>query len=267
MKIRKLYKYISNYEYYFEYFARRLSGKANMDPFNNGEYLVLEKIIKQANEEVFFVDGGANIGNHSKTFISLCKKYNKKPNVYAFEPFPDTFKKLEKNLLAEKAEIFMKALGEDRLTKTFYFNKNNPISGTNSTFKHYYLNDEIKIQQDTIDNYIEILGIEKVDLLKLDVEGSELLALKGAEHSLDKNIFKYIQLEYNQTWLKSGADIKQVLDICKKYGYSLFRLSNRGLFSISDYNYNLDDFIYSNLLLVSSNEQLPIPVLKKAIPI
>ena len=51
-------KYISYYFYYLETLAKRLSGRGLADPENNGEFNVLENVIKNSQESLIFIDGG-----------------------------------------------------------------------------------------------------------------------------------------------------------------------------------------------------------------
>ena len=46
MNFLKIIKYIKFFDYYLEYFGKRLSGKENMLPEKNGEFYILEKIIE-----------------------------------------------------------------------------------------------------------------------------------------------------------------------------------------------------------------------------
>jgi hypothetical protein len=76
LKIKKLLKF---FPYYLEVFAKKLSGRGIMDPHTNGEFKILEEIVKNSKDyAVCFFDGGANLGNHSSKFISFCKQYKKK---------------------------------------------------------------------------------------------------------------------------------------------------------------------------------------------
>ena len=76
-KILKLLKFLP---YYLEVFAKKLGGRGIMNPNNNGEFKVLEKIVKNSeSNEVCFFDGGANYGDHSIIFLSFCELYKKQP--------------------------------------------------------------------------------------------------------------------------------------------------------------------------------------------
>tara|TARA_X000000950_G_C13430888_1_gene464034 strand:- start:27 stop:332 length:306 start_codon:yes stop_codon:yes gene_type:complete len=77
MYFLKIIKYIKFFDYYLEYFAKRLSGKENMIPESNGEFYILEKIIKLCpNEKMNFFDVGSydlyRIKKNTLLSISYC---------------------------------------------------------------------------------------------------------------------------------------------------------------------------------------------------
>ena len=81
----------------------------------------------------------------------------------------------------------------------------------------------------------------------------------GARKSLKNGLIEVIQLEYNQTWIKSGATIEKVLTIANKYNYDLFRINRKYLLEIKKYSYQLEDYVFCNLLMIKKNMKLPLP--------
>ena len=263
--ISKIKKLIEFFPYYLEVFAKKLSGRGIMDPEKNGEFIVLEKIIKNAKKKVCFFDGGANLGKHTLKFLSLCETYQKEYELYAVEPFPNTYKKLVESIKYKNNKILNISLGNKKEKVKFYFNSEE-TSGSNSTIPHHYLNNVIEVNQDTIDNIIKEFKIDKIDFLKLDIEGSELNALDGAKDALKLNLINYIQLEYNGTWINGGGSLRKVYDLCALYDYQLFIITKKHLLSIPSYHLLLDDFYFSNLLLIKKNLDKLLPVKRKAMP-
>ena len=262
-----IFKYLKFYHYYLEVFAKNISGRGLMNPNNNGEFKLLENLLKQSKNSFVFVDGGSNIGEHVLKFNSLCKTYNiKNFQIFAIEPFKDTLESLKKNLLNTNYILIDKALGKKEELVKFYYD-NNKNSGQNSLLKHYYLHNSINIKQTTIDNIVEKYSLNKINFLKLDIEGSEYNALLGAKKSLSSGLIDYIQLEYNQTWIKGGGTIEKILNLAEIYSYKLFRLRKNDLLSIPSYNFNLDDFFFCNLLLVKNGCKLPLPCKNQVSPL
>ena len=255
------------FDYYLEYFAKRLSGKENMIPEKNGEFYILEKIIKLCpNEKMIFFDIGSNVGNYLKKIINLSVKYKKIPQILAAEPSKETFKLLKENFRKYNINFYNNAIGKSEKMVPFYCVPGNKFSGQNSIFAQSFLNSNYKVQQKTIDQIVKENEILSIDFLKLDIEGAECDAIEGAQESLKKQIIKYIIMEYNRTWIASHGSLERILNYCKKYNYELFRVKKKTLLSINYYHHILDDFSYCNLLLVKKGEKKPAPIEREAIP-
>ena len=138
----------------------------------------LEHIIPN---DAVICDIGANIGNHSLYWASNMQI----KKIYAFEPVDTTYNILEKNIKINNLENIIKplniGLSDEKGTGIINIYSNDNIGGT-SIKKSNKNNGGIKI--DKLDN-IKIIE-EKLDFIKIDVEGHELLALKGAKQTINK---------------------------------------------------------------------------------
>lgn len=138
----------------------------------------LEHIIPN---DAVICDIGANIGNHSLYWASNMQI----KKIYAFEPVDTTYNILEKNIKINNLENIIKplniGLSDEKGTGIINIYSNDNIGGT-SIKKSNQNNGGIKI--DKLDN-IKIIE-EKLDFIKIDVEGHELLALKGAKQTINK---------------------------------------------------------------------------------
>ena len=260
--------YYIYFDYYLEQLGKHLSGKNIANPENNGEYRILENLIKKKSLKPFIViDAGANTGDYSKKVFSFCKKYKKNCNLFLIECHTPLLKVIKKNLNNHNYHLINKCLGEKNKKKVFFYSdKKNSLTGQNSAFKHYYLNSKNEVQQITIDNLLKTHKISQVNLLKMDIEGSEYNALLGSKRSLASGKIDYVIMEYNQTWIKAKAKLEDIFNIAKKNNYNLFRVKKNSLLSIKNYSYILDDFSYSHLLMVKKNLELPLVCKRSAIP-
>ena len=121
----------------------------------------------------FIIDCGANIG------MGVCfwKKLYPESDIVAFEPDPDVFKALAKNVEPfTKVRIFDKALS-DKVGKVS-FTSNSKLSGSLNMSKNLEKNFEV----DTIllSGYLD----RKLDLLKIDIEGEEVSVLQEVQSKL-----------------------------------------------------------------------------------
>jgi len=73
----------------------------------------------------------------------------------------------------------------------------------------------------TIDEIIKINNIIDVIIMKIDIEGGELNALKGATNSLKTNIIKNIIIEISP---KFNNDSAEILEILKDNNYDIFNI-------------------------------------------
>ena len=128
------------------------------------------------------LDCGANQGIYTLAFGSLFPKVSK---VISFEPVPQMFSSLEQNVLLNDMQdiciLNQAAVSDKGGSARLDLSKGVVSASINRSFG----NNAITVNVVTIDETLEKLGlIEKVGLIKLDVEGAELNALKGASKTL-----------------------------------------------------------------------------------
>lgn len=130
-------------------------------------------------EDDVVIDCGANIG----IFSAIAA--HKKCKCYSFEPVKETLKYLDKmsdiydDLIKVCEYALSDQIGKTKLYLTEDTNISNSILGINQNKINY-----IEVNTNTIDNFIKIHNIEKVDFIKADIEGAERLMLKGAVETL-----------------------------------------------------------------------------------
>jgi FkbM family methyltransferase len=140
------------------------------------------------------VDAGANYG-----FFTMLAKENKASRIYAIEPDMRAFFYLDRNFNNDSSIIMInKALSKDCNGIEFYYCKETTVANT-----QYPLNDDyIKSYVETVD-IKSILSIEKeINLVKLDVEGSEYEILDN----LSSNEFDSI----NQFFIEFHNGVKSI---------------------------------------------------------
>jgi FkbM family methyltransferase len=122
------------------------------------------------------VDGGAHIGVISVLLASLCPA----GHVYAFEPVPETSAYLEHNLAANgitNVTVERMALYRDDGEITLAFDESYPGGSHIGEGK-------CRVTTARLDSWAQARGLDRLDLLKLDVEGAEPAVLDGAEETL-----------------------------------------------------------------------------------
>jgi hypothetical protein len=116
------------------------------------------------------IDVGANIGMFTMYLLTNLES----PNVYAFEPVPDTFEALRRN-------------------KERYPRAN----------VHIYAGEEITVPSTTLSCFIRKNALDRIDLLKIDTEGCEVDILNGIEADHWPLILQLAMEVHNETNLLS----------------------------------------------------------------
>jgi len=164
---------------------RKILILSHLDVTKNIKYDRLTlKILKNSLEKNF---NCIDIGCHRGEILNLMLKYSPKGKHYAFEPIPYLFKELEIRF-KNKAFIFPYALSNKSGITTFQFVKNAPAYSGIRKRRYDIKNveiEEIEVEMKALD---EVLPLdEKINFIKIDVEGGEFDVLKGAKNLLIKN--------------------------------------------------------------------------------
>ena len=129
------------------------------------------------------LDVGADIGYYT---LNLARRVGLKGRVIAFEPIPDARQRLEENIDLngyQNITISEYALGnqEGVVYLEDPFNKSRiSLTKSNGGSK------DIKVTIKRMDDLINDLGLDRIDIVKMDIEGAEHEALRGMEQSLRK---------------------------------------------------------------------------------
>ncbi|MFC1635037.1 FkbM family methyltransferase [Planctomycetota bacterium] len=176
-------------------------------------------------------DVGAYIGEVTRTYREIFPQ----AKLYCFEPFPGSFRELEKQSVDPLAKLYQVAIS-DQIGKTT-LNVNADLS-CNSIFPRpqnepaYYSAhaqnvDQIEVDTTTIDSFCKRENIERIDILKLDVEGAEIKALRGAHNTLSNHAVTLIYTEIMFIpHYEGGCLFHELAGLLKQYGYTLFNLYN-----------------------------------------
>lgn len=185
------------------------------------ETMLLKNYIKP---NMTVVDIGANIGYYTALFSKWTGPYGK---VFAIEPEPNNIKLLKKNILAnncKNVEIFELALSDKRDIVDLWLNEEN--KGDHRIIK-YYLHSfdnerkKIKVKCEKLDSLIP--RNIKVGLIKMDIQGSEMLALRGMTSILTQNKPLYILTEFFPYALEhSNHKAKDLIELLSSLGFEIF---------------------------------------------
>jgi len=176
--------------------------------------------------EIIF-DCGANIGFVTHRFLQLFPS----ATVHAFEPNPTVFSTLLQAYAGEE-RVKPHPLAISNQSRTAVFNQNDN-SGTSSFFtptaynRRFYARTSrpLEVTVTTIDEFSEQHQIERIDVLKLDLEGAEMDAIAGAERMLNEHRIDILYTEIAIVPLyKNQALLADLILAMRRHGYSLYNL-------------------------------------------
>jgi hypothetical protein len=98
--------------------------------------------------------------------------------------------------------------------------------------------------------YIQEKDIQKINFIKIDIEGHELKAFDGFSDFLKPENIDYIQFEYGGANLDSHSSLLEIHEFLTKKGFVLCKMMRTSL-QIQPYHPRLENFMYQNWVAVS----------------
>lgn len=205
---------------------------------------IKDNIIKNVNPVMF--DVGANVGGYTKEFL----QYFPGAQIHCFEPASVTFNTLSQNVSG--TNVILNSFGmSDACSESVLYSEGDN-SGLASLYNRQcfeYSNSET-IQLNTLDCYCAANNISHIDFLKMDIEGNELNALRGAKNMLQSKSIDIIQIEFGGCNIDSRTYFRDFWNILHE-NYMVYRVLLDGLYEIKEYSEILELFTCTNYLFVS----------------
>src|SRR5690606_3866529 len=104
----------------------------------------------------------------------------------------------------------------------------------------------------TIDQFCRDQNISNIDFLKLDIEGHEMAALRGASEMLNKNAIRFIQFEFGGCNIDSRTYFQDFWYLLHER-YKIYRIVRDGLFHVERYSETYEIFRTINYLAELKN--------------
>jgi FkbM family methyltransferase len=172
-----------------------------------------------------FFDVGANLGLYS---LLASRRVGSLGHVHAFEPAPAQFRHLEINARINGASnvILNNCAVSDSCAERDLFLSDGWNQGTHSFGAGPGRSVSCRVPCLTLDRYVEQRAVSRLDVIKVDVEGAEMLVFRGAEKticSLSPRLIVFEAAEQHcQALGYSTSDLKRFLE---EHGYAVYRLS------------------------------------------
>lgn len=214
----------------------------------SGEICFLSKLLKGRSGCVVF-DVGANVGNYARMVLDICPQ----ARIYAFEPHPQTFAALKENLPIANVVAVNAAVGERSGEVLLFDYAEKDGSSHASIYRDVIENihSAKSTQHETtiieLESFARSEGVERIDLLKIDVEGNEYNVLKGVLGYLQAGRIRAIHFEFNEMNVSSRTYFRDFWEILSNY--DIYRLLPHGMVKISEYEpVYCEVFAYQNIV-------------------
>jgi FkbM family methyltransferase len=189
------------------------------------------------------IDAGANVGNWITTF---CRTIKSKGHIYAFEPQPGAAAVIRDRHI-DGCEVSEVALGSKAGKMTFYTEHQTDTRG--SLYERHdsfvvgkqYKRTEVEVM--LLDDFVQTHAIRKIDFMKMDLEGAELEALKGASACMREGILRAFSFEFGVSNVNARVFFLDIFNLLGSNHYEIFRLTPGGrLIHVNHYSEDLEIF-------------------------
>lgn len=190
-------------------------------------------------------DVGANRGEWAEGILAAAPD----ARITCYEPVPATFALLHSNVTSDRAELINAALSDSAGKLAIQSVIGRPeLSSMHADYSAHKDVETVEIETRTCDEELARLGIDHLEVLKVDAEGHDLAVLKGAHQALVAGRIDFIQFEYNFATLAAQRSLKAFFDLLSEH-YLMCRLLPNGLEAMA-YHASLDHFGQSNWICV-----------------
>jgi FkbM family methyltransferase len=194
------------------------------------------------------LDVGANVGEWSAEMIRVAG--SRLGRLIAFEPSSTNHAKLER-ITHPRFELVRAAVGAEAGEMTLFSDV--PGSGIGSLhhrrMDHYgvFPTAQEQVRVISLDDFAEQGNVERIDFMKMDIEGHELHALRGAQRLLEERRIRALSFEFGGSNIDSRTYFQDFWYLHTGLGFRIFRIAPRArLLEVREYREDLEIFTTTN---------------------
>ena len=174
-------------------------------------------------------DVGANVGQTAQKYLGIFPA----AEVLSFEPFEEAFAKLER-LFKDNHRVKPQRLAVSNVTgaRRLFVNEQDvtnsllpaatSVPGARQPIR---MTGSVEVRTTTLDDFCAATGVSVVDILKLDIQGGELMALQGARDLLARRAIGLIYTEVLfEDMYENQARLPELDLLLREHGYTLYGL-------------------------------------------
>ncbi len=213
-------------------------------------------------------DVGANLGYYS---LLAWERLGERGRVFAFEPDENSLARLRTNLSLNNAGAveLIEAAVSDKVGCASFWNSSSDQANQGGASLVGAGDRQVQVPTTSLDAFVTQRGMGQIDLLKMDIEGGEALAIPGMIESLRAGRVRFLLLEMHRAAvMRSQQSPAALIEMICKAGYRALRVRGtpvrgrakyaaRGQYCLAaptDADYDAD---LAHYLLVHQQAELP----------
>jgi FkbM family methyltransferase len=228
----------------------------NFDMWENGEMNLLRRVMAGKAEGVV-IDTGANVGDWSLAVAELARQRGNR-RLIAVDP-------LERNLALVKQKLEAIGYSDYRLLQAaisdsagearFYSTDVVTSGGTDSLFNmkeigYEETKREVVVTKMTLADVAVHERVSRIFFLKMDIEGGEYAALRGAEPLLQAGAVDYIQIEFGHAARAARVFLHDIVRFMERLPYKMFVIKPAGISPVTFTPFTENRYSYINFIFV-----------------
>ncbi len=228
--------------------------------FGYGSFSVQREVaaLKPFVKKGVFIDGGANTGAYSRQLLKTFE--NAIDELHMFEP--NKLLSCSTPMIKNKKILLNRIALSDRDGSAGLYQVEGQ-SGLSSLTKRKLDHRDLKmeacsvVETITLDSYLAKHSIKEVEFLKLDIEGHELDALRGASGAMLNRAIRCVQFEFGGCNIDTRTYFRDFWNLLvDKNSFQIFRLTPFGAKKLHKYSEFDEVFVTVNYLAVLQNNSL-----------
>ena len=185
----------------------------------------MQRVLSEIKSDDVFYDIGSCVGMFA-LHVALLGGL-----VIAFEPDPGYRKRLKRNIqinrLNKRIKIVDWAVSDEPGVTTLY---TDGINGNSPSLRSVDERGSVTVNINTIDNAVASRQFPYPDLVKIDIEGAEILALRGMKQTLaSEKAPRFLFIEFHPQFLPSfKSSVEECERLIELHGYTKSYMNKRG---------------------------------------
>jgi len=180
------------------------------------------------------MDVGANVGIHT---LRLARKVGPAGHVWSFEPYAPVADLLRHNVrlngLDNVTVIEQAASDTDGPAMLHVFPEGADVYnslGACRREENLQAVGTVPVLATRLDAFADAAGIDRVDLIKVDIEGAEERAIRGARRLIERSPGVAIVCElYQPSATQCGCNVQDLVNMLREWGFAMYVVERRGL--------------------------------------